>query len=51
MSLRFFFCFAQDIKPDNLLIGVDRNLKLADFGLARIFAEPESRITTTVVTL
>jgi len=41
----------QDLKPDNLLIGDDRRLKLADFGLARIFGDEETRITYKVVTL
>ncbi|KAF5179903.1 Cyclin-dependent kinase d-1 [Thalictrum thalictroides] len=38
----------RDMKPNNLLIGVDGQLKLADFGLARIFGSPDRRFTHQV---
>ena len=41
----------RDLKPQNLLIDKDRNLKLADFGLARAFGIPVRTYTHEVVTL
>jgi serine/threonine protein kinase len=38
----------RDMKPNNLLIGPDGTLKLADFGLARIFGSPDRRMTHQV---
>ncbi|KAK3272434.1 hypothetical protein CYMTET_19269 [Cymbomonas tetramitiformis] len=38
----------RDLKPNNLLIGPDGNLKLADFGLARIYGSPDRRLTSQV---
>ncbi|KAF9596674.1 hypothetical protein IFM89_012873 [Coptis chinensis] len=38
----------RDMKPNNLLIGADGQLKLADFGLARIFGSPDRRFTHQV---
>lgn len=38
----------RDMKPNNLLIGSDGQLKLADFGLARIFGSPDRRLTHQV---
>ncbi|KAF3437230.1 hypothetical protein FNV43_RR19983 [Rhamnella rubrinervis] len=38
----------RDMKPNNLLIGSDGQLKLADFGLARIFGSPDRRFTDQV---
>ncbi|GAB2276496.1 Cyclin-dependent kinase D-1 [Dionaea muscipula] len=35
----------RDMKPNNLLIAADGQLKLADFGLARIFGSPDRRFT------
>lgn len=39
----------RDMKPNNLLIGADGQLKLADFGLARIFGSPERNFTHQVL--
>lgn len=41
----------RDLKPQNLLIDRDLNLKLADFGLARAFGVPLRTYTHEVVTL
>ncbi|GJJ73249.1 hypothetical protein EMPS_05607 [Entomortierella parvispora] len=41
----------RDLKPQNLLIDETRNLKLADFGLARAFGIPLRVYTHEVVTL
>ncbi|XXG56899.1 hypothetical protein AAC387_Pa03g4205 [Persea americana] len=38
----------RDMKPNNLLIGADGQLKLADFGLARIFGSPDRKLTPKV---
>lgn len=38
----------RDMKPNNLLIGSDGQLKLADFGLARIFGSPDRKFTHQV---
>ena len=45
------FVLHRDIKLNNLLIGADGAIKLADFGLARSFAGPETRMTHNVITL
>lgn len=40
----------QDLKPNNLLIAADGELKIADFGLARDFTDPAQKMTCQVIT-
>lgn len=40
----------QDLKPNNLLVASDGMLKIADFGLARDFADPGYKMTCQVIT-
>ncbi|KAG9099150.1 TFIIH complex serine/threonine-protein kinase subunit kin28 [Ceratobasidium sp. UAMH 11750] len=40
----------RDLKPNNLLIAADGQLKIADFGLARDFADPGQKMTCQVIT-
>eukprot|EP00916_Digyalum_oweni_P014501 GHVL01023766.1.p1 GENE.GHVL01023766.1~~GHVL01023766.1.p1 ORF type:complete len:237 (+),score=32.01 GHVL01023766.1:121-831(+) len=43
--------FHRDLKPQNILIGKNKELKLADFGLARAFGLPVQTCTHEVITL
>lgn len=40
----------QDLKPNNLLIAANGELKIADFGLAREFGDAGNKMTCQVIT-
>jgi len=51
-----YFCHVnriihRDLKPQNLLIAKDLKLKLADFGLSRMFNLPMGKMTHEIITL
>ncbi|WPH01022.1 Hypothetical protein R9X50_00385600 [Acrodontium crateriforme] len=56
LSRAIWFCHAnfvlhRDIKPNNLLIAANGEIKLADFGLARSFADPYQPMTYNTITI
>mmetsp|Transcript_54203 Transcript_54203/g.129142 ORF Transcript_54203/g.129142 Transcript_54203/m.129142 type:complete len:318 (-) Transcript_54203:219-1172(-) len=56
LCLGMAFCHAsrilhRDLKPQNLLVTADKVLKVADFGLARIYSLPSAKYTQEVVTV
>jgi len=41
---------SKDLKPNNLLLAKDGQLKIADFGMARVYGESFGNMTSQVVT-
>jgi cyclin-dependent kinase 7 len=41
----------RDLKPDNMLFLKDGTMKLADFGLARMYGTPKARLSPQAITL
>ena len=41
----------KDIKPENYLVGLDKRLRLSDFGLSRYVGTPRDHYTANVCTL
>jgi len=41
----------RDLKPDNMLFLKDGTMKLADFGLARMYGTPKTRLSPQAITL
>mmetsp|Transcript_15203 Transcript_15203/g.22973 ORF Transcript_15203/g.22973 Transcript_15203/m.22973 type:complete len:205 (-) Transcript_15203:93-707(-) len=45
------FILHRDLKPDNCLFLTDGTMKLADFGLARMYGTPKTRLSPQAITL